>query len=226
MKAFAGLKKLLGMGASEEVSTAQVRTALGKLPGKGLGKLGPAEEGYENRDQRYRRLEKITPPYPLPYVSRASLRRIANPLARPHQCPFCEGEVALDSNDVIYRGKRYGDWPYVYHCAGECDAYVGLHPNTDVPLGYIADRATRDARKEAKELFFAWQDLMGYGKKERSKSYQILAEAMGIEIAVCHFAMFDVDMCNLAIGHLANMMAEHLAKLEKEGTPFDDDIPF
>lgn len=225
MKAFSGLKKMLGLGANEEVSTAQVRTTLGKLPGKGLGKLGPAEEGFENRDQRYRRLEKITPPYPLPYVSRASLRRIANPLARPHKCPFCEGEVALDSNDVIYRGKRYGDWPYVYHCAGECDAYVGLHPNTDVPLGTLADRTTRDARKEAKDLFFKWQDMADL-RKNSTQAYIILAEAMGIEVAVCHFAMFDADACNRAIAHLANLMAEQLEKLKEAGVPWDDDILF
>lgn len=225
MKPFAGLKKLLGLGEDAEVTPAMVKEAVAKMPTKGPGKLHPAEPGFETCDQRYRRVDKIVPPYPLPHVSRASLRRIKNPLAAPTKCPYCNGPVTLDSNDAIYRGRRYGDWPYVYMCEGSCDAYVGLHPNTDVPLGTIADRDTRDARKEAKQAFFDWQDLVGL-RKDRNMAYFKLAERMEVSIAECHFAMFDFERCQLALAHLGNMMAEHLeaqAVLEK---PFDDDIPF
>lgn len=227
MKPFAGLKKLLGLSSDGGVSPAQVKQAMKKMPTKGLGKLAPAEEGFESRDQRYRRLEKIVPPYPLPHVSRASLRRIANPLPAPTVCPYCGGPAVLDSNDAIYRGQRYGDWPYVYMCEGSCDAYVGLHPNTDIPLGTLADRETRDARKEAKQAFFNWQDVVGL-RKDRNAAYAKLAERMQIEIAECHFAMFDVERCNLALAHIANMLAEHYVQGETM-VPKDmpeDDIPF
>ncbi len=41
------------------------------------------------------------------------------------------------------------DWPWVYICEG-CGSYVGMHPFTDIPLGTLADAATREARKECK----------------------------------------------------------------------------
>lgn len=227
MKAFAGLKKLLGLGAEEEISPAQVKEAISKMPTKGLGRLHPAEPGFESRDQRYRRVEKIVPPYPLPHVSRVSLRRIKDPLPVPTHCPFCNGPVALDSNDAIYRGRRYGDWPYVYMCEGHCDAYVGLHPNTDIPLGTLADRATREARKEAKALFFSWMHVVGYKNKDRDVAYYKLATLMEIEVAVCHFAMFDIERCNLAMAHLGNLLAEQLQEAaDSIKDPMDDDIPF
>lgn len=227
MKPFAGLKKLLGLGDDAEVTPALVKEAVAKMPTKGLGKLHPAEPGFESRDQRYRRVEKIVPPYPLPHVSRASLRRIKNPLPTPTKCPFCHGPVVLDSNDAIYRGKRFGEWPYAYMCEGHCDAYVGLHPHTDIPLGTLADRATREARKEAKQLFFAWMDVMGYKNKDRDVAYYKLATLMEIDLAECHFAMFDVERCSLAIAHLGNLIAEQLQDVADEvKDPTDDDIPF
>lgn len=225
MKPFAMLGKLLGRKPSEPQVVATTK-AYPRRAGKHKH-MNPAEPGFENRDQRYRMVDPIMPPFPLPHVSRASLRRIHNPLAVPHECPFCGGEVALDSNDVIYRGKRYGDWPYVYHCAGDCDAYVGLHPNTDIPLGYLADRDTRDARKQAKEVFFEWLTMTGMTKK-RNEAYPVLANLMGLSVAECHFAMFDIDLCEQAIAHLSVLMGEHMSNprnLPKD-KPDGDPLPW
>ena len=204
MKGLKNLKKLLGIAETVAEPT-----------------MHPEEPGYESRDQRYRSIAKIVPPFPLPHVSRASLRRVKDPLPIPTVCPFCNGRVVLDSNDAIYRGRRYGDWPYVYMCAQDCDAYVGLHPHTDLPLGYLADRATRDARKEAKELFFIWKDAMGYGRDQRTQAYQKLSQMTDIPVAECHFAMFDVHRCNLAISYMSEALAE---KFSAENP--NDDIPF
>lgn len=228
MKAFANLGKLLGIKPKAKPVTTSKPAPL--AAGKHLH-MTPAEPGFENRDQRYRMVNPLTPPFPLPHVSRASLRRIQNPLPVPTVCPYCEGEVALDSNDVIYRGKRYGDWPYVYHCAGDCDAYVGLHPNTDIPLGSLADRETREARKESKALFFEWLRIAGL-ERQRNKAYPLLADAMGIPIADCHFAMFDVAKCVEAQALLGHFIAERLQSQSKGNRPwneqdaFNDDIPF
>lgn len=219
---FSSLRKLLGMGDKQQVTGEQVIEHVRQ----GLVRMNPPEDGFESRDQRYRRVDKIVPPFPLPHVSRASLRRIKDPIAPPVTCPFCGGPVCLDSNDAIYRGKRYGEWPYVYMCEGSCDAYVGLHPHTDIPLGTLADRQTRSSRKDAKELFFAWLDAMQWGKKDRNIAYAKLAEVMQIPIKECHFAMFDQKRCDLAIAHLGNMIAEALRDQQERREPFNDDIPF
>lgn len=126
-------------------------------------------------------------PAPLPHVSRRALMRVRDALPPPEQCPYCQGPVRLVNNAEIYNGKSYGKWPYAYRCA-PCDAYVGLHPDTDIPLGTLAMAPLRQARQQAKQAFF---DLCRRRSWERNDAYPWLAKQMGIEQEVCHFGMFD-----------------------------------
>jgi hypothetical protein len=88
--------------------------------------------------------------------SRTATARVKDPLPAPTQCPKCASPVELVSNAVIY-GREYGEWPWVFKCTA-CDCRVGLHPFTAIPLGYLADGATRDARKGVKVHFNGlWQ---------------------------------------------------------------------
>lgn len=135
--------------------------------------------------------EVIVPPAPLPHVSRRALKRIgddAAPIAT--QCHYCNGELALVSNKEIY-GRECGDWPYAYLCRG-CGAYVGLHPNTDIPLGTVADRALREARKVGKTAFLGLKHLKGWSRKE---AYAWLREKLELPAEKCHWGMFDIETC-------------------------------
>src|SRR5690606_31465936 len=87
---------------------------------------------------------KLVPPAPLPYISRQALHRVKDWMPPPSCCPYCGGPVRLVKNCEIYRGRAYGAWPYAYWCQ-PCDAFVGLHPETDLPLGTLADRELREA---------------------------------------------------------------------------------
>lgn len=138
---------------------------------------------------------KLQPPHPLPYVSRRALRRVKNPLPAPTQCPNCQWDVVLTTNADIY-GREYGEWPYAYLCTnGMCDSYVGLHPDTDIPLGTLADSDLRESRKAAKAAFFA---RMRHQGMDRSAMYSWLATQMGIPVDECHFGWFDHAKCELA----------------------------
>ncbi|WP_425054758.1 zinc-finger-containing protein [Pseudomonas abyssi] len=148
-------------------------------------------------DPRANSSEKIDPPFPLPYVSRRALKRVKNPIPAPTCCPFCGSDVSLVGNEDIY-GRRYGDWPFAYKCDDDdddCDSYIGLHPDTDIPLGTLANKPMREARKSSKSVFMRLADHQGWTRKE---SYPWLAEQLGIEVEECHFGWFDVDRCNQA----------------------------
>lgn len=147
-----------------------------------------------NLDPRAASPERITPPEPLPHVSRRALMRVKDWMPPPDQCPYCTGPVELVNNSAIYYGKSYGKWPYVYRCK-PCDAYVGLHPDTDLPLGTLADSPTREARKKAKAEFFRVMKQMNWG---RSKAYAWLSSELGIPKSQTHFGMFDVETSNRA----------------------------
>jgi hypothetical protein len=145
-------------------------------------------------DPRVNNPDKLTPPFPLPHVSRRALARVPDPLPIPTTCRFCAETVELVENSVIYNGRSYGDWPYAYFCGG-CHSYVGLHPDTDLPLGTLADKRTREARNTCKRTFEAiWRDKhMG-----RSQAYQWLADKMRISREECHFGLFEPQQCKEA----------------------------
>ncbi|HBO1621254.1 TPA: hypothetical protein L4F53_000880 [Pseudomonas aeruginosa] len=128
-------------------------------------------------------------------VGLGALKRIKHPQPIPIGCPHCGGLVRLVSNRVIY-GREYGDWPYAYACTGTgCGAYVGLHPDTDVPLGTLADKPLRDARNRCKRPFERiWRDKL----MTRSQAYAWLAAELQIMPPECHFGLFDVDRCERA----------------------------
>lgn len=130
----------------------------------------------------------------LPHVSRRALKRIKYPLTPPTACNTCGGgRVTLANNSEIY-GREYGSWPYIYLC-WICMSYVGLHPDTDLPLGTLADLETREARK--KRSVFGLLTKYKF-KGDRKEAYQWLAQAMGIPQRQCHWAMFSKEQCEQA----------------------------
>lgn len=137
---------------------------------------------------------KLVPPAPLPHVSRHALRRVKDWMPPPTCCPYCDGPVRLVVNSEIYRGRAYGDWPYAYLCR-PCDAFVGLHPETDLPLGTLANRELREARKVAKRL---WSMVASAERMDRTQAYAWLAKRMRIPPAECHFGHFNLQRAALA----------------------------
>lgn len=139
-------------------------------------------------------MDKTKPSSPSNPSARATAR-VKSPLPVPCKCRHCACKVELVSNSVIY-GREFGEWPWTYLCSG-CRAYVGLHPFTAIPLGTLATRVIRDARKRAKASFNPlWQS----GSMTRNGAYAWLAIALAIPDAEeCHIGWFDVEQCESVI---------------------------
>lgn len=105
----------------------------------------------------------------------------------------------MATHEEIY-GRDYSDWPYAYLCES-CGAYVGLHPFTAIPLGTLADKKTRDARKNCKAPF---ESLWRTGRMSRNQAYQWLAGKLGIPVNECHFGWFTAEQCETAMKHCIN----------------------
>ena len=124
--------------------------------------------------------------------------RASGCLPVPTRCNCCGAPVRCVHHSEHY-GKIYSDWPWLYACTA-CDASVGLHPRTELPLGLLADKATRQARKQAKERFNRlWQQ----GDISRTGAYAWLARKLRIPVDACHFGQFDVARCRQADAILA-----------------------
>jgi hypothetical protein len=109
-------------------------------------------------------------------------------------CPFCGSPTDIRCDSVVY-GVRWGD---VLICTRfpECDSYVGVHAGTDRPKGTLADRPTREARKEAHKSFDrVWRS----GEMSRTAAYRWLARQLGMDKDECHIGMMTVDDCRRVI---------------------------
>lgn len=106
-------------------------------------------------------------------------------------CDYCGEPAEFVDSKVIY-GKSYG-MVYLCKCV-QSWAYVGVHKNSNKPLGRLADKDLRKAKNQAHAAFDPiWKDE----HMTRSKAYKWLADKLGIESAGrdCHIGMFDVDKC-------------------------------
>lgn len=65
-----------------------------------------------------------------------------------------------------------------------------MHPCIEIPLGTLADRKTRKARREAKTMFFDT-----FSHLSRGAAYKKLSEMLGIEERECHFGWFSYEQC-------------------------------
>lgn len=95
----------------------------------------------------------------------------------------------------------------------DCGAYVGCHPNSRRPLGTCAGKELRRARRMLHEerVDPIWKNaiLLYPGDKDakaqaiirstaRRRTYDFLAEKLGITREECHIAMFDIEQCRRA----------------------------
>lgn len=129
-------------------------------------------------------------------VSRESVRIVKNPLPVPTICPNCGSTVKLINNSEIYR-KEMGKWPFAYKCNGlVCKSYVGIHPNTDIPLGTLADEKTRRSRSAAKAAF---QPLWEKDGLNKDAAYAWLTGKMGIQHEHCHVGWMNFEQCNQVV---------------------------
>lgn len=87
-------------------------------------------------------------------------------------CRYCNAAVVCVSTLEFY-GRDSG--AHVYKCTG-CDAYVGTHKGTRIPLGTLVNKELRELRRQAHTIFDPmWKD----GLILRHSAFRRLSEFMG-----------------------------------------------
>ena len=72
---------------------------------------------------------------------------------KPIRCPYCGGTAVLRDASYVYGGESGHKHLYVCQHYPECNAYVGVHEGTLIPLGTLADRELRNKRIRAHQTF-------------------------------------------------------------------------
>ncbi|MDD2980956.1 MAG: zinc-finger-containing protein [Hespellia sp.] len=128
------------------------------------------------------------------------------------RCPYCGRPAVLRSASDVYKDtKRIG---YVYTCSNypACDAYVGTHPGTKIPLGTLANAELRKKRIQAHQTFdLLWK----YQIFSRDDAYRWLAEKMGLPLQEAHIGHFSEFYCDQVVSVckqvLQNNLRQHVA---------------
>ena len=111
------------------------------------------------------------------------------PYLIPVECDYCGSPVIFTSNSVIY-GKEYGNGK-CYKCT-KCDAFVGTHTGTEIPLGRLANKKLRELKKKCHALFDpVWKNSKNI---TRDRAYGRLADKLKIPVSTCHFGWFDEEL--------------------------------
>lgn len=127
-------------------------------------------------------------------------------------CPYCEEKPEYVNSITVY-GTSYG---MIYLCRG-CDAYVGVHKGSDRPLGRLANKELREAKKKAHFYFDSlWKAKIQIGIRNQSKlkkgkgyaiwrskcrtsAYRWLSKTMNIDFKYTHIGMFNIEQCNKVV---------------------------
>lgn len=170
------------------------------------------------KDLRYLRIKYITDDNKMPYVRNKDFIPVSRYdkcfkyLERNHlifgelgvlnntrivlmTCPYCGNTAVLRNSNVLHHKHQYGE-VYVCRSFPKCDAYVGCHKNTNVPLGRLADKELREIRVKTHKYFYEMQKNSGMTK---SDAYKWLAKQLHLTLEECHIGMFSVNTCRVVI---------------------------
>jgi hypothetical protein len=99
--------------------------------------------------------------------------------------------------EMVQRTTRYG---VAYCCtAPNCDGIVGTHRRTGLPMGLPADKATRQARRQAHEAFDRLWVKARDKSGARKRAYKWLAEVMGLTEHTAHIGHMTKDQCERVV---------------------------
>lgn len=111
-------------------------------------------------------------------------------------CQYCGGRARRRPDSVVRGSKAKGVLLYVCERYPACDAYVGVHKDTLLPLGTLANRSLREKRRRAHEVFDTlWQS----GMMTRSGAYAWLRATFSLSVAKGHIGLFSESMCEVLI---------------------------
>ena len=111
-------------------------------------------------------------------------------------CPCCKSGTKTVSEEFIYGKKFTGKTMICCVNYPSCDAYVGTHAEDGAPLGRLARKPLRMAKKEAHSYFDRiWLDQ----HMTRPEAYDWLCDELGIDRDHTHIGWFSIETCQKVV---------------------------
>ncbi|WEM34393.1 zinc-finger-containing protein [Xanthomonas phage X1] len=105
-------------------------------------------------------------------------------------CPYCKKEATLETGETIYPHRPDLYTLYFWACM-KCKAWVGCHGTSQVPMGRLANAASRKLKSKAHSFF---DPIWKTGYMTRTRAYAWLQGMTGLSADDCHMGMMDDEM--------------------------------
>ena len=120
------------------------------------------------------------------------------------KCPYCGSQAFLRPASVVYGQSEPGAELYVCARYPACDAYVGAHRHSRMPMGTLANRSLRHKRIKAHAAFNRlWQN----GLMTKRAAYRWLQMQLGLPPEEAHIANFSDWRCEQVIQLCARFLS-------------------
>lgn len=142
-----------------------------------------------------------------------------------YKCPYCGAVAKCVPASTVYKSKHANyDKNKVWVCSNypKCDAYVGCHEGTEIPLGRLANSKLRNLKVEAHIQF----DVLWKSKfMTRTQAYEWLSSMLNIENEECHIGKFSPETCLEVINMCKRQDNPKLRKYRLEHFGYEKDKP-
>lgn len=112
------------------------------------------------------------------------------------KCPYCGSAAVLRKASYVYGDKAIEKHVYVCSEYPVCNSYVGVHENTLLPKGTLANGDLRNKRIRAHKTFeLIWES----GIMKKSEAYRWMQYKFGLTSRQAHIGLFSEYMCEQVI---------------------------
>ena len=128
----------------------------------------------------------------------------------PIKCPYCGRTAILRNASYVYKENAMDS--YLYVCSGypKCDSYVGVHANTMLPKGSLANGDLRHKRIEAHRLFDAlWKN----GIFSRKEAYRWMQNKFSLTSSQAHIGHFSDYRCECLMSECRKVLKNNHVKI-------------
>lgn len=131
------------------------------------------------------------------------------------RCPYCGSPVIFRSADGIYHDNSKGMMLYVCSHYPQCDAYVRVHPGTNIPMGSLANHELRTLRRTAHKYF---DQLHKSGYMSKQDAYQWLANLLCAPLSKAHIGYLGEYYCQQVIEESRRLLDRYKGRENERGS--------
>lgn len=130
------------------------------------------------------------------------------------RCPYCGAKAILRDASFVYGKHSKGELLYVCNNYPKCDAYVGVHQGTIIAKGTLANKALRQKRIYAHQIF---DQIWKQGIFSKKDAYLWIADKFSLTSKQAHIVNFSDYMCDQLILEASKVLLNNRMPLQAIG---------